>query len=104
MCIYNTVLHNIFNIVDGLSKIDQELKEINAKITKLQKRKTELSERKEKLKQLSYQKQTKSISDQNKWTHTGNHSYKFFEVPTHYCGILLFIHIKPIEQFYRQVL
>ncbi|XP_025202849.1 ATP-dependent DNA helicase Q1-like [Melanaphis sacchari] len=53
-----------------ISKIEQELKEINVKIIKLQKRKTELLEQKEKLKQLSYQKQTNSISDQNKWTHT----------------------------------
>ncbi|VVC43784.1 Hypothetical protein CINCED_3A023095 [Cinara cedri] len=55
---------------DGLFKIEQELKEINAKINKLQKLKTELLERKEKLKQLSYQKQTNSISDQKKWTRT----------------------------------
>ncbi|KAL5243179.1 hypothetical protein ACI65C_010589 [Semiaphis heraclei] len=55
---------------DKLSKIEQELKEINVKVIKLQKRKAELLEQKEKLKQLSYQKQTNSISDQNKWTHT----------------------------------
>jgi len=60
-----------FLILDKLSKIEQELKEINVKVIKLQKRKAELLEQKEKLKQLSYQKQTNSISDQNKWTHKG---------------------------------
>lgn len=38
---------------------------------KLQRRKTELLDQKENLKQLSFQKQTNLISDQNKWTHTG---------------------------------
>lgn len=52
-------------------KIDEEIKEINSKLIKLKKRKTELLERKEKLKQISYQKQTDSKSDENKWAHTG---------------------------------
>lgn len=51
-------------------KIEQEIKEINVKITKLKERKTKLLDQIEKLKQLSYEKQTNSISDQNKWTHT----------------------------------
>lgn len=54
-----------------MTEIEQELKEINSKIIKLQKRKTELLEQKENLKQKAYQKQTVSISDQSKWTHTG---------------------------------
>jgi len=62
---------NNFSISDKLSKIEQELKEINLKVIKLQKRKADLLEQKEKLKQLSYQKQTNSISDHNKWTHAG---------------------------------
>lgn len=62
----------MFNIVDVLSEVEKELKQIEGKIIKLQKRKTELLELKENLKQASYQKQTNSISDQNKWTHTGN--------------------------------
>ncbi|XP_025418873.1 ATP-dependent DNA helicase Q1-like [Sipha flava] len=53
-----------------LSKIEHDLKKINAKIIKLQKHKAELLERKEKLKELSFQKQTNYISDQNKWNHT----------------------------------
>lgn len=61
-------------IAAELSKIEQDLKEINAKIIKLQKHKAELLERKEKLKELSFQKQTNFISDQNKWTHTGSTS------------------------------
>lgn len=70
-----------FYIIDELLKIDQELKEINGKIIKLKKRQTELLERKEKLKQLSYQEQTNSISDENKWAHTGiSHKYKHFPI------------------------
>lgn len=68
---YNLNNLTCFSILEILSKIEQELKEINAKIIKLQKRKTELLEQKENLKQLSFQKQTNLISDQNKWTHTG---------------------------------
>lgn len=40
-------------------------------ISNFKKRKTKLLDRIEKLKQLSYQKQSNSISDQNKWTHIG---------------------------------
>lgn len=66
-------------------KIEQELKEINVKITKLQKRKTELLERKENLKQLSFQKQTNLISDQQKWTHTSLvHLFIIIIIPTNF--------------------
>lgn len=60
-----------------MSKIEQELRDINAKIVKLQKRKNELLKQKDNLKQLSYEKQTKYISDQNIWNHTGIYLYSF---------------------------
>lgn len=66
----NTCFFLNISITEEISNIERELKEISTKIIKLQKRKTELLERKESLKQLSFQKQTNLISDQNKWAHT----------------------------------
>lgn len=64
-------MYNLCPFLEELSRIEQELKEIDVKIIRLKKQKNELLEQKEKLKQKSYQKQTSSISDQNKWTHSG---------------------------------